>query len=362
MEVTLIKKTPLNDIHKDMEAKMTNFGGWEMPVEYEGIIAEHRNVRENCGLFDISHMGEIMISGTGAEEFSDYLLTNNVAGMEIGKVIYSPMCYEDGGVVDDLMIYRLEKNKFMLVVNAANTEKDFEWIEKQAPEDVKIENATQKYGLIALQGPKAEEVLQQETEYTLSELQPFHHTRAEVAGTNMIFSRTGYTGEDGFELYLPIENLQEVWQKLLDAGEEAEIMPIGLGARDTLRLEKTLCLYGHELDEDINPLQANLGWTVKFQQGDFIGKKALLAYKDNGYERELSGFIIKGRGIARQGYNIVKAGELIGEVTSGSYSPTLDENIGLGYIDRNYAEIGNEIEIEIRRRKITAEIVETPFV
>ncbi len=342
---------------------MTDFGGWEMPVEYEGIITEHNNVREKCGLFDITHMGEIMISGEKAAEYCDYLLTNNVEDMKSGKVVYSPMCYEDGGVVDDLMIYRLDDKKFMLVVNAANTEKDHEWVLENAPaEKVNINNATEDFGLLALQGPEAENVLQSETEYDLSKLKPFQCDEAEIAGVEMIFSRTGYTGEDGFELYLPIESTEKVWKSLMKSGEKYDIMPIGLGARDTLRLEKTLCLYGHELSPDIHPLMANLGWTVDFDKDDFLGKDALKKYEEEGYPRELAGFIMQERGIARKGYTLEKDGDEVGEVTSGSFSPTLDENIGLGYIDREYVESGTEIDVIVRGRSIKAEIVDTPFV
>ena len=357
-----MKKTPLNQAHKDLEAKMTDFGGWEMPVEYEGIITEHRNVRQKCGLFDISHMGEIMIAGEGAARYSHRLLTNSVEDIEVGKVVYSPMCYEDGGVVDDLMIYRLSDDEFMLVVNAANTEKDFEWIEKNSPDDVTVEDRTEDYGLLALQGPEAESVLQKLTDYDLSNLKPFRCDRDEIDGVEMIFSRTGYTGEDGFELYLPAEGLEKLWDDILAAGEEEDILPVGLGARDTLRLEQALCLYGHELDPDIHPLQANLGWTVRFDKDDFIGKEALQRYSEEGYSHSLAGFIIRDRGVARQGYPVEKDGEEIGSVTSGTYSPTLDENIGMAYIENEYTEPGTEISIEVRGRSIEAEVVETPFV
>ncbi len=342
---------------------MTDFGGWEMPVEYEGIIEEHSAVRENCGLFDITHMGEIFISGPGAEAYADYLLTNKIEGMDIGRVVYSPMCYEDGGVVDDLMIYRTGEKEFMLVVNAANTEKDHDWIEKNAPDNVSIDNATEDYALLALQGPEAPEVLQKETDCNLDEISYLDFIEGRVAGVNMIISRTGYTGEDGFELYFDApDKAEKVWNALMSAGEKFDIVPVGLGARDTLRLEKCLPLYGHELSKDIHPFEANIGWTVKLDKEDFIGKEALKKGKEEGYERELAGFIVTGRGIARHGYSIEKDGVEIGEVSSGSYSPTLEENIGLGFVKPEHTEVGTDIDIIVRNRSVAAEIVEIPFV
>ena len=357
-----IKRTPLYHRHEELEASMTDFGGWEMPVEYEGIIEEHRNVRKNCGLFDVSHMGEIFLTGERAADCADYLLTNSIADMSAGTVVYSPMCYEHGGVVDDLMIYRMAEDEFLLVVNAANREKDFEWIKEKSFTDVEVDDRTEEYALLALQGPAAEETLDPLADCDLGEIKPFQFSQGEISGVDTIISRTGYTGEDGFELYFAAEEAENVWQQIMEAGESHDIQPAGLGARDTLRLEKTLCLYGHELSEEIHPLMANLSWTVDFDGGDFIGREALVEIREEGYEKELAGFIVRDRGIARNGYAVFSGDKEIGEVTSGSYSPSLEENIGLAYIDKDYSEAGKEIEIEVRGRSLAAEIVETPFI
>jgi len=361
-----MKKTPLNSVHHDLGAKMTDFGGWEMPVEYSGIIDEHNTVREKAGLFDVSHMGEIAVSGKDSSSFIDYLITNRVSTAPAGKVVYSPMCYPEGGIVDDLLVYKIEEDRYFLVVNASNTEKDFDWITERAAEfsgEVEAEDLSRDYALLALQGPRSEEILSQLTSAGLDDMPAFSFSKIEVDGLNMLVSRTGYTGEDGFELYFDPGEAERIWQSLLKAGEEAGLKPAGLGARDTLRLEKCLCLYGNDISRDTNPLEAGLGWTVKFDKEDFVGKEVLERIKEAGLSRKLVGFILKDRGIARHNYPILSTGEEeIGHVTSGSYSPSLKENIGLGYVESAHARPGEEIKIKIRSRLVAAGVVETPFI
>jgi len=356
-----LKKTALNQLHHNLGAKMIDFGGWEMPVQYTGIIEEHQAVRNNCGLFDVSHMGEIEITGPGATSYVNKLVTNQI-DVEVGRVIYTPMCYEDGGIIDDLLVYRIKPDHYMLVVNASNKDKDFEWISKNAPDDVNARDLTDQFGLLALQGPKSEEVLSSLVNFDLSELKPFRLLNEKVNGHEMIISRTGYTGEDGFELYLNPDLAETIWNSIMEAGEDYGIMPAGLGCRNTLRLEAALCLYGNDIDEEINPLEAGLNWTVKFDKDDFYGKSALLEISDAGVDRKLIGFILKDRGIARHGYDIEVNDKKAGFVTSGSFSPTLDENIGMGYLQNQYAEVGREISILIRNREVKAKVVELPFI
>ncbi len=356
-----MKKTALNQLHHDLGAKMIDFGGWEMPVQYTGIIEEHQAVRNNCGLFDVSHMGEIEITGSGAKNYVNRLVTNQV-DVEAGRVIYTPMCYDNGGIIDDLLVYRIDVDHYLLVVNASNKEKDFEWVSEQAPEDVNVKDLSEQFGLLALQGPKSEKVLNSLVDFDLSEIKPFRLVKDKVNGFEMIISRTGYTGEDGFELYLNPEDAEKTWDSIMEAGAEYDIMPAGLGCRNTLRLEAALCLYGNDINEDTNPLEAGLSWTVEFDKDDFYGKDALIEIKDASIERKLVGFILKDRGIARHGYDIEVNGNKVGFVTSGSFSPTLDENIGLGYLQEEFVEIGKEITIMIRNREVKAKVVELPFI
>ncbi|MFN2363794.1 MAG: glycine cleavage system aminomethyltransferase GcvT [Halarsenatibacteraceae bacterium] len=356
-----LKKTALNQLHHKLGAKMIDFGGWEMPVQYTGIIEEHQAVRNDCGLFDVSHMGEIEVTGSGASSFVNQLVTNQ-ADVEVGRVVYTPMCYENGGIIDDLLVYRIKKDHYMLVVNASNKDKDFEWVSKKAPADVEVKDLSAQYGLLALQGPKSEEVLGSLVDFDLSELKTFRLVNQRVKGKEMIISRTGYTGEDGFELYLNPEDAESTWNAIMEAGEEYDIMPAGLGCRNTLRLEAALCLYGNDINEETNPLEAGLSWTVKFDKEDFYGKSALVEAKDAGLDRKLVGFILKDRGIARHDYDIEVDGKKAGFVTSGSFSPTLDENIGMGYLQKEFAEADKEITIMIRNRGVKAKVVELPFI
>lgn len=371
-----MKKTPLHQIHKALGAKMIDFAGWEMPVQYSGIIEEHLTTRTKAGLFDISHMGQILFKGPGALQAVQYLTTNQAAKLVPGQVQYSALLYPTGTFVDDITVYKFNEEQFMFCVNAANTDKDYAWIQenisskKSSFASVQIKNISEEIALLALQGPKAAEILQKLTEINLSSLKSFRFIEGAVAGIKTWISRTGYTGEDGFELYIPAEeaNLEvhqekviEVWNKLLEAGQEHGLKPVGLGARDTLRLEARLVLYGNDITDQTTPLEADLEWIVKYDKGDFIGREALLKQKEQGIQRKLVGFEMIQRGIARSHYKILKGQELVGEVTSGTYAPYLDKNIGLGYVKIEYSEIGTELDILIRDQKVKAKIVPTPF-
>jgi len=357
-----MKKTPLNQVHKNMGAKMTDFGGWEMPVEYTGIIEEHKAVRNKCGLFDVSHMGEILVSGKNAKKSLQKIIANDLNKLEKGKIIYTPICKEDGGIIDDLLVYSLQDDQFLLVVNASNIEKDYNWIKEHLLEDTTAENLSANYAMVALQGPNSKKILTQLTDIDLNSLSYYRFREAKVAGVNMIVSRTGYTGELGYELYFEPEEAEKMWNELMEAGSDFGLQACGLGARDTLRLEKIYALYGNDIDESTNPFEAGLSWTVELDKGDFIGRKKLIDIKENCCQRKLTPFVITGRGMARHGYEVYAGEEKIGEVTSGSYSPTLEEGIGLAYLKSEHTEVGSEIEIKVRNRKIKAEVVKGPFV
>ncbi len=357
-----MNKTPLTQIHHDLGAKMIDFGGWEMPVQYSGIISEHRAVRNQCGIFDVSHMGEIIIRGEKATSFVQKLIANNAARLQTGGILYTPMCYPDGGIVDDILVYRTGDKDYLLVVNAANTDKDWQWIQKNRIKGVETINVSDDYAQLALQGPASRDILQQLTEINLADLVYYNFKEGKVAGTKALLSRTGYTGELGYEIYLSPEDAVNLWESLFSTGEDYGLVPAGLGARDTLRLEKKYCLYGNDINEETNPLEAGLGWTVDLTKEDFFGKERLLKIREEGLTRILAGFKVTGRGIPRHGYKITAAGKEVGEVTSGSFSPTLEENIGLGYIKKELAEPNQKLSILIRGREIDAEVVKTPFV
>jgi aminomethyltransferase len=355
-------KTPLNQLHKEMGAKMTDFGGWEMPVEYSGIIEEHKAVRNQCGLFDVSHMGEIMVSGENATKSLQQIITNDMQKLEIGKILYTPICNENGGIIDDLLVYCLKDNEYLLVVNASNIEKDFNWIKENKLDKTIAENLSDKYAMIALQGPESTKTLTKLTDIDLNSLDYYKFRQAKAAGIEMIISRTGYTGELGYELYFEIEEAKNVWKQILDAGSEFGIKACGLGARDTLRLEKMYALYGNDIDETTNPYEAKMGWTVAINKGYFIGREKLINIKANCCSRKLTPLKIIGRGVARRGQEAFVEDEKIGEVTSGSYSPTLEQGIALAYLKSEYTDPGTEIEIKIRKRKVQAKIIEGFFV
>lgn len=364
-----LKRTPLYEMHLKYGARMVPFGGWEMPVQYSGLMDEHRAVRNQAGLFDVSHMGEFEVKGPQALDLIQLVSTNNAAKLAVGQVQYSLMCHGDGTVVDDILVYRLGEQHYWLVVNAGNIEKDFDWVSKAARKagltELTLANISAEVGQIALQGPLAESILQPLVPGVDLGALGFYWatTNAEVGGIrSLVLSRTGYTGEDGFEVYCRKEDAAAIWELLLEAGEEAGLVPAGLGARDTLRFETRLPLYGHEISDQITPLEAGLGFFVKTKKGaDFLGRQALIEQKEKGLERKLVGFEMIERGIPRQGYEIAHQGSVVGQVTTGSFSPTLEKNIGLGYLPPALSEIGTELEILIRGKAVRAKVVETPF-
>ncbi len=360
-----LKRTPFFDKHQEHEGKIVDFSGWALPVQYSGIIDEHQAVRQKAGLFDVTHMGELRLVGPEAEEAVNYLVTNDVSKSPIGRVIYSPMCYPHGGTVDDLLIYKFGQQDFLLVVNGANKEKDLQWVaENTADFDVQLIDESDETGLLALQGPKAEEILSPLVDTDLSQMKYYwFEDGIELAGHQVMVSRTGYTGEAGFEVYCETNDGADIWDAIMQKGEDFGLVPAGLGARDTLRFEAGLCLYGQELGEDINPLAAGLSFFVKLGKEDFIGKEALQEVKNQGPSRRLIGFEMLDRGIPRTGYPIYEPGgeDQAGEVTSGSYAPTLEKNLGMGYVPPHLTEPGTELRIEVRNRKLEAVVVEFPF-
>jgi len=357
-----MKKTRLHSCHKQLDGKMVEFFGWEMPVEYSGIVSEHLAVRFQAGLFDVSHMGEILVTGPQALDFIQYLTPNNAAKVNPQKAQYSAFTTPSGTFVDDLLVYCLAEERYLLVVNAANTDKDYAWISSHTEAfDVTVKNVSDSYSQLALQGPKSVEILQPLTGLALAEMGSFGVGFGAVAGVDAMVSRTGYTGEDGFEIYTTAVNPDEIWDAILKEGNRYEIKPIGLGARDTLRLEACLMLYGNDIDDSTTVLEAGLRWIVKFKKGDFLGRDALLQQKQSGLTRKLAGFELIGRGIARPHYPVFIGGEKVGEVTSGTYSPLLKKSIGLVYLPFEFSETGNEFEVEIRGKLVKAEVVPIPF-
>ncbi len=358
-----LQRTPLYPMHLKYHGKMIDFGGWELPVEYEdtGIIAEHHHVRRQAGLFDVSHMGEVDVRGARAAAFVQHLVVNDISPLEEGQICYSPMCYPDGGCVDDLLVYRFSPDHFFIVVNAANTDKDFAWMQEQAIPGATLANLSSDYAELALQGPEAEDVLQKICDASLSAIKYYwFHPRVKIAGIDCIVSRTGYTGEDGFEIFIAPDRACEVWEAILSTGA-GRVAPIGLGARDSLRFEAKLPLYGHEIDRDITPLEARLGRFVKLGKPDFTGKEALVRQSQAGPQRLLIEFEMIGRGIPRPHYEIQKDGRVIGWVTSGGYAPTLDKNIGLALIRHEFATVGEQFDVIIRNKPVRAQVGEGIF-
>jgi aminomethyltransferase len=358
-----MRKTPLNAVHRASGAKMVPFGGWDMPVEYSGLISEHMAVRKAAGLFDVSHMGEFEVEGPGALAFLQRVTSNNVAKLVDGQAQYSAFPMPNGAPVDDVIVYRRAADRYLLVVNAGNIEKDFRWLQEQGPQDANLQNKSDAYALVALQGPRAVEVLQPLTTLDLGGLKHYHFADAEVDSYPVTVSRTGYTGEDGFEIFVQPVHVEAFWKRLLDAGQEKGLVPAGLGARDTLRLEARMCLYGQDMDETTSLVEAGLGWIVSLDEakGDFPGRAVLAEQKKNGAPRKLVGFEVTGRGIARHGYPVLVHDERVGEVTSGTYAPFLQKNIGLCYVPAARAAVGTELAIDIRERKVPARVVPTPF-
>lgn len=340
---------------------MVEFAGWEMPVQYRGVIDEHVAVRTRAGLFDVSHMGEIEIRGPGALELCQKISANDVSRINLQQAQYNLLMNEKGGIVDDVIFYKIEPNYFLICVNASNSDKDFAWIEKQAEGNVELENASSRYAQLALQGPLAEKILQPLTSLRLSEMKPFFFAFGDVSSIRCLVARTGYTGEDGFEVYCGSAEAERLWNALLKSGEPMELEPAGLGARDTLRLEKAYPLYGHELDDTTTPLEAGLEWVTKLAKGPFVGREVLLKQKEEGIRRKLVGLELLEPGIARSEYPLFKNGRSIGRVTSGTKSPTLGKAIALAYVTIEEALLDNTIEVEIRGRKARAKIVPLPF-
>lgn len=358
-----LKRTSLFNAHERHKGKIIDFSGWELPVQYEGIIAEHEAVRNFAGLFDVSHMGEIEVKGNEAFDFVQNLVTNDVSTIEDNQVIYTFMCYPHGGIVDDLLVYKFSNNNFYLVINASNIEKDFNWMkENKGDYDVELTNISDNVSEMAIQGPNAQKILQKLTDIDLSEIKFFYCKRdVKVAGVNCLISRTGYTGEDGFEIYLSNEYAEIVWEKLMEVGKEFGLRPAGLGARDTLRFEAALPLYGNELSEDITPLEAGLGFFVKLDKTDFIGKAALVKQKQEGLKRKVVAFEMIDKGIPRHGYDVMSDGNKIGFVTTGYYAPTVKKNIGLAMVDIEYSKLDTPIEIQVRKRVLKAKVISKKF-
>jgi aminomethyltransferase len=363
----MLKRTALFEEHQKLGGRLIDFGGWELPVQYSGVMEEHLACRAGVGLFDVSHMGEVHVDGPGAEKYLNYLVSNNVAKLAVGQAQYTVMCNEQGGLVDDLVIYRRAADRFLVVVNASNTEKDFAWMKKilaKSGINARISDESAKYTQIAVQGRKAAETLQALTDTPLAPIRNYWFAEGTVLkGIPAILARTGYTGEDGFEVYVPWERGPEVWRALLESGAKHGIKPCGLGARDTLRLEMKYPLYGHELSDETNPLEAGLGWVVKLDKGDFVGRGPIAEAKQRGLRRSLVGLKLLERGIPRQGYPVFTAdgAARIGELTSGTQSPSLKQAIGIAYVAVAQASVGTRVAVEIRGAKVPAEIIPTPF-
>ena len=361
MAAASLRATPLNSVHRALGAKLVDFGGWEMPVQYSGIVEEHQAVRTGVGLFDVSHMGEIEIRGSEAQTLADFVTTNHVAKLQIGQAQYAGLLYSHGGFADDILIHKLASDHYFLCVNATNQQKDFEHIRGLNRFDARVDLTSDHYAQLAIQGPQARATLQKLTPVELSRIRYYWFVDTTLDGSPARIAHTGYTGEDGYEIYVAPEVAERIWNRVLDAGEEFSIKPCGLGARNTLRLEARMALYGHEIDASISPWEAGLDWIVKLDKGDFAGREALLEQKQKGVRRQLVGFEMRGRGIARDGYEVWLDGAPAGWVTSGSPSPTLNKSIGLCYLPAGAAGIGRTIQILVRGQLVDAVTVETPF-
>lgn len=355
------RRTPLYDRHVDLGAKLVPFSGYEMPVQYAGIGAEHQCVRSAVGLCDVSHMGEFRISGADALAFLQEVTINDVAALEEGQAQYSAMCYSDGGIVDDLVLYR-RADHYLMVVNAANIAGDCDWLRSNTGGEVTLEDISEELGLIAVQGPASRELVRRVFDFEISKLQFYYALEGRAYSRPVLASRTGYTGELGYELYTDPQTTVRLWDDLLAAGEDLGVQPVGLGARDTLRLEQAYCLYGSDITAETNPIEAGLGWITKFKKGSFIGSQALAKVKAAGPDRKLAAFRMEGRAIPRHGYALLAGGERVGEATSGTQSPTLKQGIGLGYVGAAHAQVGSALEVEIRGKGVRATVVKPPFV
>ncbi|MEN2766003.1 glycine cleavage system aminomethyltransferase GcvT [Ornithinibacillus xuwenensis] len=363
-----LKRTPIYPEYEKLGAKTIDFGGWDLPVQFSSIKQEHENTRTKAGLFDVSHMGEILVTGPKSLDYLQYLTTNDVSKLIPNKAQYALMCYEDGGTVDDFLIYMLDVDEYLVVVNAANTEKDFDWMKQNnhyTKEEVELKNVSSDYVQLALQGPRAEEILQTLTETDLSSIKFFRFEREVLLSglkTPALVSRTGYTGEDGFEIYITKDAGASLWNRLLEAGSDKGLLPIGLGARDTLRFEANLPLYGQELSSNITPIEAGLNFAVKVnKEADFIGKEVLKNQVENGPTRTLVGIEMIDKGIPRHGYEVFSGEEEVGIVTSGTQSPTLQKNIGLALVKKDFAMVGTDLDIQVRKRRLRAQVIPRPF-
>jgi aminomethyltransferase len=361
-----LKQTPLNSAHRQLGARMVDFGGWDMPVQYPaGTIEEHLRTRNHAGLFDVSHMGEVDVRGADAVAFVNRITSNDVSKLVDGQAQYSALTTPQGTVVDDLVICRFAPDHLLLVVNASTTEKDWQWITSQHDGDsVELKNVSADYCQLALQGPDAQTILQKLTDVPLAEIKYYHFTPGRVDGVDGIVSRTGYTGEDGFEVYAPADRAEQLWNKILETGDTGSptgVLPCGLAARNTLRLEAGMALYGNDIDDTTTLLEANLGWICKLDKGDFTGREALAQQKQEGVKRKLVGFEVTERGIARDHQDVIINGERVGQVTSGSPAPFLKKNIGLAYVPIEFANVGQQIQIDVRGKLVGAQIVKTPF-
>ncbi len=359
-----LKTTPLFEAHQKRGGKMVPFAGWHMPIQYAGVIQEHRTVREGVGVFDVSHMGEIEVRGLEAKAFLQALLTNDMDRLDDGGILYSRMCYVDGGVVDDLLVHRFEEEHYFLCVNASNTDKDFEWADSLAEAfDVQVDNISRRTAQLAVQGPKAEPLLQKLTDVALGDLSYYRFLQGQVGGREALIARTGYTGEDGFELYLDADSAVPVFDALFEAGGEFDLQPIGLGARDTLRMEMGYALYGQEIGASQSPLEAGLGWVIKLNKPEpFTGQESLKNQKEKGISRKLVGVRLSQRGVPRSHYKVLHDGQPVGEVTSGTFSPSLNTGVALCNVPTAMSKAGTRLDIEIRSSVGVGEVVALPFV
>ena len=358
-----LKRTPFHDFHRSAGARLVEFAGYEMPLRYTGDQREHQCVRERAGLFDISHMGEYRVEGPGAGEFLNRMVTNDVAALEVGQALYSPLCRPDGGIVDDLLVYRLA-SRYMVVVNAATNAKDLAWLREHCPKGVSLVDESDDTALLAVQGPRAPEALRGHVPAAVLDLGYYRFAEGTAFGVPALVSRTGYTGEDGFELYFAPRHAATVWQGIVDAGKAVGLEPVGLGARDTLRLEVGYMLYGNDIDDTTSPLEAGLGWTVKLGKHDFIGRDALAKQHEKGLARKLAGFDLEGRRVPRHGMAIESDGRIVGAVTSGTFSPTLQRPIGLGYVEPGLAVLGTTLDVRVTgagETRLEAKVVKRPF-
>ena len=357
----LLKKTPLHALHQQLGAKLVDFAGWEMPVQFDGVVEEHHTVRQRMGLFDVSHMGEFTLEGPGVLDLLQSLTPNNVARLQIGQAHYSALTTETGCFHDDILVYRVDEQSYLVVANASNIDTDFEWIRSHSGDGVDLVNRSDETALLALQGPLSQDFLDPLTDLNLSEMKYYRFGAGSVCGREVMVSRTGYTGEDGFELMLPNAEASALAEELLERGEAQGLRPIGLAARDTLRLEAKMALYGNDIDDEHTVLEADLGWIVKLKKGEFVGRSVLAKQKEHGVDRKLVGFEMIDRGIARKGYPVFVAGEQVSTVTSGTHGPHVGKAIGLTYLPIDSIEVGTEFEVEIRSRRASARVVPTPF-